>query len=197
MIANCLCLVRFDLNFFTVSSILVPWTEEVSGRCPETREGRNPIFSLSSLEPKSLRMIILTIILVQVLCCLYQSSKHYIEIWHERPFSLHRASPGTAGSRPGHAWHGPNSSGFGLANGPRAAWTSIADGLFSRISCGSISCVSFIIWASGVEGDVVWLEGSDADRDPRKKKGDFDVFFEFHRDPFVKREAHVLCFLLI
>ena len=49
-----------------------------------------PIFSLSSLEPKSLRMIILTIILVQVLCCLYQSPKHYIEIWHERPFSLHQ-----------------------------------------------------------------------------------------------------------
>jgi len=44
---------------------------------------------LSSLEPKSLRMVILTIILVQVLCCLYQSPKHYIEIWHERPFSLH------------------------------------------------------------------------------------------------------------
>ena len=88
------------LNFFTVSSILVLWTEEVSGRCPETREGRNPrrggpsglaapIFSLSSLEPKSLGMFILTIILVQVLCCLYQSPKHYIEIWHERPFSLH------------------------------------------------------------------------------------------------------------
>ena len=33
-------------------------------------------------------MVILTIILVQVLCCLYQSPKHYIEIWHERPFSL-------------------------------------------------------------------------------------------------------------
>ena len=49
-----------------------------------------PIFSLSSLEPKSLRIVILTIILVQVLCCLYQSPKHYIEIWHERPFSLHR-----------------------------------------------------------------------------------------------------------
>jgi hypothetical protein len=47
-----------------------------------------PIFSLSSLEPKSLRMVILTIILFQVLCCLYQSPKHYIEIWHERPFSL-------------------------------------------------------------------------------------------------------------
>ena len=70
------------LNFFTVSSILVLWTEEVSGRCPETGEGRlpldprrggpsglaAPIFSLSSLEPKSLGMFILTIILVQVLC---------------------------------------------------------------------------------------------------------------------------------
>ena len=28
-------------------------------------------------------------VLVQVLCCLYQSPKHYIEIWHERRFSLH------------------------------------------------------------------------------------------------------------
>ena len=60
-------------------------TEELAGCCPETREGRlpldprrggpsglaTPIFSffLSSLEPKSLRMIILIIILVQVLCC--------------------------------------------------------------------------------------------------------------------------------
>ena len=51
-----------------------------------------PIFSLSSLEPKSLRMVILTIILVQVLCCIYQSPKHYIEIWHERPFSLQSLS---------------------------------------------------------------------------------------------------------
>ena len=51
-----------------------------------------PIFSLSSLEPKRLRMVILTIILVQVLCCLYQSPKHYIEIWHERPFSLHKVN---------------------------------------------------------------------------------------------------------
>ena len=33
-------------------------------------------------------MVFLTIILVQVLCCLYQSPKYYIEIWHERPFSL-------------------------------------------------------------------------------------------------------------
>ena len=31
------------LKFFTVSSILVLWTEEVSGRCPETREGRLPL----------------------------------------------------------------------------------------------------------------------------------------------------------
>ena len=53
-----------------------------------------PIFSLSSLEPKRLRMVILTIILVQVLCCLYQSPKHYIEIWHERPFSLQMCSEG-------------------------------------------------------------------------------------------------------
>ena len=35
-------------------------------------------------------MVILTIILVKVLCCLYQSPKHYIEICHERPFSLHQ-----------------------------------------------------------------------------------------------------------
>ena len=40
------------LNFFTVSLILCP----------------TPIFSLSSLEPKSLRMVILTNTLVQVLC---------------------------------------------------------------------------------------------------------------------------------
>ena len=33
-------------------------------------------------------MIILTHILVQVLCVCHQSPKHYIEIWHERPFSL-------------------------------------------------------------------------------------------------------------
>ena len=50
-----------------------------------------PIFSLSSLEYKSLRMVILTIILVQVLCCLYQSPKYFIEIWYERPFSLQHA----------------------------------------------------------------------------------------------------------
>ena len=37
-------------------------------------------------------MVILTIILVQVLCCLYQSPKHYIEILHERPFSLQAAT---------------------------------------------------------------------------------------------------------
>ena len=36
-------------------------------------------------------MVILIIILVHVLCCLFQSPKHYIEIWHERPFSLHIA----------------------------------------------------------------------------------------------------------
>ena len=46
----------------------------------------------TTLEPKSLRMVILTIILVQVLCCIYQSPKHYIEIWHDRPFSLHHAT---------------------------------------------------------------------------------------------------------
>ena len=43
MIANLLRLDLFDLDFFTVSSILVPWTEELSGRYPETREGRLPL----------------------------------------------------------------------------------------------------------------------------------------------------------
>ena len=33
----------FELVFFTVFSILVLWTEEVLGRCPETREGRLPL----------------------------------------------------------------------------------------------------------------------------------------------------------
>jgi len=56
------------------SVLLVLLTEQLSGRNPR-RGGPSglatPIFSfsLSSLEPKSLRMIILTIILVQVLCC--------------------------------------------------------------------------------------------------------------------------------
>ena len=45
MIANLLRLDLFDLDFFTVSSILVPWIEEVSGRCPEAREGRLPLDS--------------------------------------------------------------------------------------------------------------------------------------------------------
>ena len=43
MIANCLHFDLFDLDFFTASSILVLWTEEVLGRCPETREGRLPL----------------------------------------------------------------------------------------------------------------------------------------------------------
>jgi len=43
VILKYLCLDFFDLDFFTVSSILVHWTEEVSGRCPETREGRLPL----------------------------------------------------------------------------------------------------------------------------------------------------------
>ena len=38
-----LCLNFFVLDFFTVSSILILWTEELSGRCPETREGRLPL----------------------------------------------------------------------------------------------------------------------------------------------------------
>src|SRR6185295_17912878 len=76
------------LKFFTVSSILVLWNPHRGGPSGLA----TPIFSLSSLEPKSLRMIILTLILVQVLCCLYQSPKHYIEIWHERPFLLQHCS---------------------------------------------------------------------------------------------------------
>ena len=32
VIVNCLCFDLFDLDFFTVSSIIVLWTEEVSGR---------------------------------------------------------------------------------------------------------------------------------------------------------------------
>ena len=43
VIVNCLCFDLFDLDFFTVSSILVLWTEEVLGRCPKTREGRLPL----------------------------------------------------------------------------------------------------------------------------------------------------------
>ena len=43
MILKYLCLDFFDLDFFTVSSILVLWTEELSGRCPETREGWLPL----------------------------------------------------------------------------------------------------------------------------------------------------------
>jgi len=43
VILKYLCLDFFDLDFFTVSSILVLWTEEVSGHCPETREGRLPL----------------------------------------------------------------------------------------------------------------------------------------------------------
>jgi len=43
VILKYLCLDFFDLDFFTVSSILVLWTEEVSGRCSETREGRLPL----------------------------------------------------------------------------------------------------------------------------------------------------------
>src|SRR6185295_4913780 len=80
------------LKFFTVSSILVLWNPRRGGPSGLA----TPIFSLSSLEPKSLRMIILTLTLVQVLCCLYQSPKHYIEIWHERPFSLQRAGHAVA-----------------------------------------------------------------------------------------------------
>ena len=51
-------------SFFTVSSILVPWNHRRGGPSGLA----TPILSLSSLEPKSLRMVILTIILVQVLC---------------------------------------------------------------------------------------------------------------------------------
>ena len=52
VILKYLCLDFFDLDFFTVSSILVLWTEEVSGRCPETREGRLP------LDPRPLIFVI-------------------------------------------------------------------------------------------------------------------------------------------
>ena len=51
----------------------LPWTEERNPRMGGPSGLATPIFSLSSLEPKSLRMVILTIILVQVLCCLYQN----------------------------------------------------------------------------------------------------------------------------
>ena len=50
-------------------------------------------FSLSSLEPKSLRMIILTIILVQVLCVSSIGKTILLNIWHERPFSLRYSPP--------------------------------------------------------------------------------------------------------
>ena len=43
VILKYLCLDFFDLVFFTVSSILVLWTEELSGRCLETHEGRLPL----------------------------------------------------------------------------------------------------------------------------------------------------------
>jgi len=66
----------------------LPW--DPRGAVSRSSGLTTPIFSLSSLKPKSLRIVILTIILVQVLCCLYQSPKHYIEIWHERSFSLQR-----------------------------------------------------------------------------------------------------------
>ena len=67
-----------------------------------------------------------------------------------------------------------------------------ADGLFSWISCGSISYVSFFIWASGVEGDVVWRAATPIRKNTwnaaRRKKGVFDVIFELLRHPFVKRK---------
>ena len=69
-------------------------TEELSGRCPETREERNPrrggpsglatpifSFSLSSFEPKSLRMIILTIILVPLIALSFDHQNH--SKWHK------------------------------------------------------------------------------------------------------------------
>ena len=71
-------------DFFTVSSILVPWTEEVSGR-NHRRGGPSglamPIFSLSSLEPKSLRMVILTIILVPLIALSIDHQNH--SKWHK------------------------------------------------------------------------------------------------------------------
>ena len=148
MIANCLRFDLFDLDFFTVSSILVLWTEEVSGRCPETHEGRLPldphplispsglatsIFSLSSLEPKSLRMVILTLILVQVLCCLYQSPKHYIEIWHKRPFSLQPRLPAVKAA--GQPWPRP---------GPAAPWGPLISGWAGHIRVDLALLPSFV-----------------------------------------------------
>ena len=86
------CRTRPIRCFFEVSSIFVLWTEEVSGRCPETREGRNHrrggpsglathIFSLSSLESKSLRMVILTIILDPLIALSFDHQNH--SKWHK------------------------------------------------------------------------------------------------------------------
>ena len=54
----------FRPDFFGVLYLFIPWTYK-----PDNDH--------------------LTYILVQVLCVCHQSPKHYIEIWHERPFSLH------------------------------------------------------------------------------------------------------------
>ena len=77
-----LCLDLFDLDFFTVSSILVLWTEERNHRRGGPSGLATPIFSLSSLEPKILRMIILTIILVSLIVLSFDHQNH--SKWHKR-----------------------------------------------------------------------------------------------------------------
>ena len=96
MIANLLRLDLFDLDFFTVSSILVLWTEERNHRRGGPSGLTTPIFSLSSLEPKSLRMVILIIILVQVLCChsITKITRNGINgAMFVTPFSMYKALP--------------------------------------------------------------------------------------------------------
>ena len=43
VIVNCLCFDLFDLDFFTVSSILVPWTEEVNPVSVKHPTSVNPV----------------------------------------------------------------------------------------------------------------------------------------------------------
>ena len=67
-----LCLDFFDLDFFTVSSILVLWNHRRGGPSGLATH----IFSLSSLEPKSLRMVILTIILIPLIALSFDHQNH-------------------------------------------------------------------------------------------------------------------------
>ena len=71
-----LCLNFFDLDFFTVSSILVLWTEERNHRRGGPSGLATHIFSLSSLEPKILRMVILIIILVTLIVLSFDHQNH-------------------------------------------------------------------------------------------------------------------------